>query len=328
MSILGNRVLRKEDPAFLTVGGKYVDDLPLPGAAFVTYVRSTMAHARITAVDVDEARSAPGVIAVFTAADIDLEPFPPSMGFLNQAFLRPWLATDVTRYVGEAVVAIVTEERYQGADAAELVFVDYEPLPVLVDVEESAKGEIVPFPDAGTNVALEFNFGRDEKLFDDCDVVVRQRIVNQKVAPSPLEVRSDAVQWGEDGRLTWWVSTQSAHSAKGDLCRLVGLDEEQVRVIAPDVGGGFGAKIGVYPEELWLAWLSRRVGRPLKWTETRSESMLNLGHGRGQVQYAEMGGTRDGRITAYRLTVLQDAGAYPTQGAVLPFMTRTMLTGT
>jgi carbon-monoxide dehydrogenase large subunit len=327
VSILGNRVLRKEDPAFLTVGGKYVDDLPLPGAAFVTYVRSTMAHARITAIDVGEAATAPGVIAVFTGHDVDLEPFPASIGFINQSFLRPWLATDVTRYVGEPLVAIVSEERYQGADATELVYVDYEPLPVVVDPEESVTGGVLPFPEIGTNVALEFNFGRDEHLFDECDVVVRQRIVNQKVAPSPLEVRSDAVRWGEDGRLTWWVSTQSAHFAKGDLCRLLKLEPAQVRVVAPDVGGGFGAKIGVYPEELLLAWLARRVGRPLKWTETRSESMINLGHGRGQVQYAEMGGTRDGRITAYRLTVLQDAGAYPTQGAVLPFMTRTMLTG-
>ena len=327
MSILGNRVLRKEDPAFLTVGGTYVDDLPLPGAAFVTYVRSTMAHARITAIDVDEARAAPGVVAVFTGADIDLDPIAPSMGFINQSFLRPWLAGEVTRYVGEPIVAIVTEERYQGADAAELVSVDYEPLPVVVDAEESVKGEVLPFPEIGTNVALEFNFGRDEHLFDECDVVVRQRIVNQKVAPSPLEVRADAVQWGDDGRLTWWVSTQSAHYAKNDLCRLLKLEPDQVRVVAPDVGGGFGAKIGVYPEELLLGWLSRRVGRPLKWTETRTESMSNLGHGRGQVQYAEMGGTRDGRITAYRLTVVQDAGAYPTQGAVLPFMTRTMLTG-
>ncbi len=233
----------------------------------------------------------------------------------------------MTRYVGEPIAAIVTEHRYQGADAAELVSVDYEPLPVLVDAEESVKDEILPFPQIGTNLALEFNFGRDEHLFDECDVVVRQRIVNQKVAPSPLEVRSDAVQWGNDGRLTWWVSSQSAHFAKNDLCRLLKLEPSQVRVIAPDVGGGFGAKIGVYPEELLLAWISRRVGQPLKWTETRSESMLNLGHGRGQVQYAEMGGTRDGRVTAYRLTVLQDAGAYPTQGAVLPFMTRTMLTG-
>ncbi|HEX7165366.1 MAG TPA: xanthine dehydrogenase family protein molybdopterin-binding subunit [Acidimicrobiales bacterium] len=327
MSILGNRVLRKEDPKFLTSGGQYVDDLPLPGAAYVTYVRSTIAHARITQIDVDEARRADGVVAVFTGPDVDLDPIAPGLGFINQAFVRPWLASETVRFVGEPIVAIVTEERYQGADAAELVSVDYDPLPVVVDTEDAVRDEVVLFPSAGTNLALEFNFGRDESLFDGCDVVVRQRIVNQRVAPCPLEVRSDAVQWGDDGRLTWWVSTQAAHFAKGDICKHLGLEEDQVRVIAPDVGGGFGAKIGVYPEELLLAWMSKRVGRPLKWTETRTESMLNLGHGRGQTQYAEMGGMRDGRIAAYRLTVLQDGGAYPANGTALPFMTRTMLTG-
>ncbi|HVM08944.1 MAG TPA: xanthine dehydrogenase family protein molybdopterin-binding subunit [Acidimicrobiales bacterium] len=326
MSILGNRVLRKEDPKFLTTGGEYVDDLPLPGAVHVTYVRSTMAHARITTIDVDDARTAPGVLDVITGADIDLAPIKP-MGFLNQAQLRSWLATDTVRFVGEPIVAIVTEERYQGADAAEMVFVDYDPLPAVVDPEDSVKNDLLLFPESGTNVTFELNFGRDDSLFDGCDVVVRQRIVNQKVAPCPLEVRSDAARWSDDGKLTWWVSSQGAHSARGDLCNHLGLQPDQVRVIAPDVGGGFGAKIGVYPEELLVPWLARRLGRPVKWTETRTESMLNLGHGRGQVQYAEMGGTRDGRITAYRLTVLQDSGAYPSQGAVLPFMTRTMLTG-
>ena len=327
MSILGNRVLRKEDPKFLTSGGEYVDDLPLAGAAHVTYVRSTIAHARITSIDVSDARQAPGVIAVFTGGDIDLAPIAPGMGFINQALVRQWLATDKVRFVGEPVAVVITEERYQGADAAELVFVDYEPLAPLVDPEASARGDILLFPEAGTNVALDLNFGRDETLFDGCQVVVRQRIVNQKVAPCPLEVRSDAVRWSDDGRLTWWVSTQAAHAAKDDLCKHYGLSEERVRVIAPDVGGGFGAKIGVYPEELLLPWLAQQVGRPLKWTETRTESMLNLGHGRGQTQYVELGGTRDGKIEAYRLTVVQDCGAYPANGAALPFMTRTMLTG-
>ncbi len=133
--------------------------------------------------------------------------------------------------------------------------------------------------------------------------------------------------WGEDGRLTQWASTQAAHAVRDDLARMLQLPAEQIRVIAPDVGGGFGAKIGIYPEEILLAWLSRAVGRPLKWVETRSESMMNLGHGRGQLQHVEIGGTRDGKVTTYRLTVLQDSGAYPSTGSVLPFMTRTMLTG-
>jgi carbon-monoxide dehydrogenase large subunit len=231
------------------------------------------------------------------------------------------------RYVGEPIVAIVAEQRYQGADAAELVLVDYEPEHVVVDPEESAAGDTLLFPEAGSNTSVELAFGRTDTLFDDCEVVVRQRIKNQRVAPCPLEVRAAAVRWGDDGRLTHWASTQGAHAVKADLVKMLNLAEADVHVITPDVGGGFGAKIGVYPEEMLLGWLSKRVGRPLRWVETRTESMMNLGHGRGQLQDVEMGGTRDGTITAYRLTVLQDSGAYPTTGSILPFMTRTMLTG-
>lgn len=327
MSILGNRVLRKEDPKFLTVGGTYVDDLPLEGALTVTYVRSTVAHARILRVDVEAARTAPGVVAVFTGTDVDLDPIVPSLGLLNQQMRRDWLAHRTTRFVGEAVAAIVAEDRYAGADAAELVDIEYEPLDVVVDPQESAAGTVLLFPEVGTNTTLELAFGRTEDLLDECEVVVRQTIVNQRVAPCPLEVRAGAVQWGEDGRLTQWASTQAAHNVKSDLSRLLQIEPEDIRVIAPDVGGGFGAKIGVYPEELLLPWLSKQVGRPLKWVETRSESMMNLGHGRGQTQQVEIGGTRDGKVTAYRLTVLQDSGAYPTTGSALPFMTRVMLTG-
>ena len=328
MSILGNRVLRKEDPKFLTTGGTYVDDLVLDGALSVTYVRSTMAAAKINAIDVTDAQAAPGVVAVLTGADIDLDPMAPSMGLLNQQMIRQWLATDRVRFVGEPVAVIVAEERAQGADAAERVFVDYEPdVDAVVDPEVAAAGETLLFAEAGTNTSMELAFGRTETLFDDCEVVIRQRIVNQRLAPCPLEVRAAAVQWGADGRLTHWASTQHAHAVKDDLARLLKIPEADIRVIAPDVGGGFGAKIGSYPEELLLAWLSKRVGRPLRWVETRTESMTNLGHGRGQVQHVELGGTRDGKVTAYRLTVLQDSGAYPSTGSVLPFMTRTMLTG-
>ncbi|HVF33389.1 MAG TPA: xanthine dehydrogenase family protein molybdopterin-binding subunit [Acidimicrobiales bacterium] len=327
MSILGNRVLRKEDPKFLTTGGVYVDDLPLPGALHVVYVRSTMASARITGIDVAEASASPGVVRVFTGADVDLAPMAPSMGLLNQQMLRHYLATDRVRFVGEPIAAIVADTRTQAVDAADLVFVDYEPEPVVVDQEAAAAGTTVLFADAGTNTSMELSFGRSDDLFDDCEVVIRQRIVNQRVAPCPLEVRAAAAQWGEDGRLTQWATTQGAHAVRGDLARMLEIPEERIRVIAPDVGGGFGAKIGSYPEEILLPWMAKQLGRPLKWVETRSESMMNLGHGRGQVQHVELGGTNDGRITAYRLTVLQDSGAYPSTGSVLPFMTRTMLTG-
>jgi carbon-monoxide dehydrogenase large subunit len=326
VSILGNRVLRREDPKFLTTGGVYLDDLRLDGAAYVTYVRSTMPHARVESVDVSEARSAPGVLDVITADDLDLEPISP-FGFVNPAMAWNWLARDVVRYVGEPVAAVVTEERYQGQDAAELVFVDYDPLPAVVDPEQALDSPTLLFPEAGTNLATSLEPGEDPALFDGCEVVVRRRIVNQRVAPCPLEGRASAATWGDDGRLTQWASTQTAHSVRDEVSRLLGIDPADVRVVAPDVGGGFGAKIGNYPEELLLGWIARRVGRPVKWVETRSESMVALGHGRAQVQEVEIGGTRDGTVLAYRLRVLQDSGAYPRVGAALPIMTRTMVDG-
>jgi carbon-monoxide dehydrogenase large subunit len=328
MSILGNRVRRKEDPRLLTGGAAYVDNLELPGAAWLTYVRSTIAHARIVSVDVDEARRAPGVIGVFTAADLDLAPVKPTIPMINQQMARPFLADGVVRFVGESVAAVVTEERYQGEDAAELVFVDYEPLPVVVDPEAAEQSEVVLFPDVGTNVAIELAFGMTEDFFDGCEVVVRQRIVNQRVAPCPLEVRASAAQWGDDGRLTFWTSSQNAHGVKSALAGSLGIDEPTVRAIVPDVGGGFGAKAGTSTDDMLVAWLAKRLARPVRWMETRSESMVALGHGRAQVQQVEVGGRRDGTIEAYRLTILQDSGAYPLVGAILPFMSRLMTTGT
>ncbi|MBV8693742.1 MAG: xanthine dehydrogenase family protein molybdopterin-binding subunit, partial [Actinobacteria bacterium] len=326
MSILGNRVLRTEDPKFLTVGGRYLDDLDIPGAAYVTYVRSTMAHARLGGVDTSEAAGAPGVVAVFTGADIDLEPLPPAIIMLNQAVRTPFLARDVVRFVGEPIAAIVSETRAQGMDAAELVFVDYEPLPAVVDMESALTNDVVLHPEAGSNLILDMQFGRSDDLFDGCDVVVRQRIINQRVAPCPMEVRAAAATW-EDGRLVHYACTQMPHGVKETLCQVYGLEPDQVRVVAPDVGGGFGAKGANYTDELLMGWLSRRLGRPVRWVETRSESMVGLGHGRGQIQDAELGGTRDGKVLAYRLTVIQDSGAYGWFGGVLPFMTRTMLSG-
>jgi aerobic carbon-monoxide dehydrogenase large subunit len=324
-SILGNRVVRTEDPRLLTTGGIYVDDVRPDGAAFVSYVRSSMAHARIS-VDVSAALDAPGVLAVVTAEDLDLDSYPLDMAMITADMPRPFLARGTVRFVGEPIAAVVTDTRYQGEDAAELVVVDYDPLPVVVDPEAALSGDVVLHRETGTNVCGEFPAGPDPD-WSACDVVVRDRIVNQRVAPCPLEVRAAASSWGPDGRLTHWASTQGPHPLRDVLAGIYGLDQSQVRVIAPDVGGGFGAKLH-HPEELLCPWLARRVGRPVRWTETRTESMLGLGHGRGQVQDLAIGGTRDGRVLAYQLTVLQDAGAYPRIGTILPFMTMTMLTGT
>jgi len=330
MSILGNRVLRREDPKFLTVGGTYVDDLRderLNGAAYVTFVRSTIAHAKISSIDTSDAKAAPGVIAVLTAADIDLPALPPSIPLLNQAMVRPFLATDTVRFVGEPVAIVVTEERYQGLDAAEQVFVDYEPLPVIVDPVEATTDATLVHEAAGTNVCLNMDFGGDPNLFADCEVIVGpMQLINQRVAGCPLEVRSTAAVWG-GGRLTVFCSTQAPQQARDEIRGALGLDEGVVHLIAPDVGGGFGPKIGTHAEDVMTAYVAKKLERPVKWVETRTENMLAMVHGRGQVQTITIGGSRDGTVTAYKLDVIGEAGAYPNMGGILPFLTRTMAAG-
>ncbi len=326
MGMIGQRVVRTEDPALLTGHGTFIDNLDIPGAVHVVYVRSQMAHARITGVDADAARAAPGVLGVFTNADIDLGPFPLDIGLLPTTFPRSALAGAVTRYVGEPIVAVVAETREQATDAVQMVIVDYDVLPSAVTVAQSLTDEVVLFPEHGTNVCVSMP-ARAPVDFSACEVIVTADIVNQRVAPAPLEARVSASHWEDDGRLTHWQAGQGAHPIQERLCAWYQLDASQVHVITPDVGGGFGAKAFNYPEETLVPWLARAVGRPVRYTETRSESMNGLGHGRAQTQRLTIGGSRDGRVTAYQLDVVQDAGAYPRMGAFLPFMTRVMLTG-
>ena len=330
-SILGNRVLRKEDPKFLTTGGVYVDDMQseplLHGAAHVTFVRSQLAHAIINGIDVSAALEAPGVIAIHTAATLNLLPEASSY---NPGVARTLLASDRVRYVGEPVAVIVTEQANQGEDAADLVVIDYEPLEVLVDLEQAMTSTTLLYPAAGSNVAVDSTVWgmpdvTGDDFFSDCDVVVKGRFVNQRLAPCPLEVRGSAVAW-VDGRLYQWISTQHAQGVRDQINKSDA--SSNVRVMTPDVGGGFGAKISAYPEEIVLGRVAQAVGRPLRWRETRSESMLSLGHGRAQLQYVTIGGTRDGKVLAYRLEAIQDSGAFVDVGAVLaPACTRPMSSG-
>ncbi len=326
MSILGTRVVRIEDPRFLTGQGTYIANLDLPNAVHITYVRSQMAHARITGIDTSDAEAMPGVVAVYTAKDLDLAPAGPANPMMNKSMTYPFLAIDTVRFVGDLIAIVVSEDKESGVDAAEMVIVDYEPLPVVVDVDESMKGDVLLFPEAGTNVSLKFAAASNDDIFADCEVVVDLVIENQRVAPTPMEVRACASVW--DGqRLTQWACSQGAHGARDGLAAVFGLQPEQVRVITPDVGGGFGAKNGVYPDEILVGWVARKLNRPARWTETRTENLLAMGHGRGQRQRTRMGGTKEGRITAYRLDLLQDNGAYARMGGVLPFMTRLMAGG-
>ena len=262
--------------------GTYVENLELPGALHATFVRSPYAHARILEIDASEARALPNT-QVFTAADVDLGVFPlPPFIEVDPRMHQPFVQGDVARYVGDIVAVVVTESRTAGVDAAELVMVDYEPLPSVTDPRQALEEEVLLFPEVGTNVCSQIVPGeRDESLFDDCEVVVSGTLVSQRLAAAPLEPRSAAAVMGEDGRLTAWLSTQIPHIDRFGLAHALGLDPGDIRVVGPDVGGGFGAK-GLAVEEMLVAWLARATGRPMRWTETRSESMVALRQGRGR----------------------------------------------
>jgi carbon-monoxide dehydrogenase large subunit len=221
----------------------------------------------------------------------------------------------------------VTEDPYQGEDAVELVQVDYDPLPAVLGYDPDDSSLL--FEAAGTNVA---GYWGDPSalmpdLFDGCEVVVSHTILNQRVAPAPMETRAAAAVWGEDGRLTTWIPNQGAQGTKSGLAKRLGVEESQVRVITPDVGGAFGAKFGADPEHVVVAWIARHLGRPTRWTETRYENLIAMTHGRAQQHTVTIGGSRDGNVQAYRLEIVQDAGAYVKAGAILPMLTILMTTG-
>ena len=304
-----------------------MENLPLEGALTVTFVRSLLAHAKIAGIDATAAEALPNV-QVLTAADMDLGPYgPPPFPGVNPGMGRPLLAVDRVRFVGDIIAIVISDDRATGVDAAELVSVDYDPLPAVVSPHESAKDEVLLFPEVGTNVAARAGSPEhDEELFGECEVVVSGTVVSQRMAPCPLEPRSAAAEVGPDGRVTAWLSTQTPHQDRMVLAGTLGLDPAQVRVIGPDVGGGFGAKM-LNVEEVLVVWLARRLGRPVRWTETRSESMVALPHGRAARLEFNLGGSRDGKVLAYRLEILQDCGGYAVLGAFLPNLTGLMASG-
>lgn len=333
-SVLGEKVLRKEDPRFLTEGGMYLDDLKHPlleGAAHVVYARSQVAHGVIVDIDISEAENLPGVIAVHTAETLGLEPAPSNY---NPAVARTLLARqgDKVRWVGEPVVAVVAETYEQATDAAQAVFIDIDPLPAVVDLREALTSDTHLYEAAGGNAVFDSTvFGAavnsGEDFFADCEVVVTVDALNQRVAPCPMEPRAAAAAW-QDGRLHEWVSTQHAQGVRAQVAKANGVTKEEIHIITPDVGGGFGAKIGVYSEELLVGPLARAIGRPVRFRETRSESMMNLGHGRAQFQTIKIGGRRDGRVTHFQLEMIQDSGGYCEVGTILgALFTRRMASG-
>jgi carbon-monoxide dehydrogenase large subunit len=328
-SILGNAVRRTEDPELLTVGGTYVYDIDAEGMLHAFFVRSPVAHARVVDIDTTEAAAMPGVVAVYSAADLGLAPH---HGFVavHEDFARHPLATDRVRFVGDPVAVVIAETYTEAVDAAELVVVDYDPLEPLVDPERAFDADApILFPDHGSNVALEAADPPDPGFFDDADRVVRARLVNQRLAAAPLEGNScAAVPHTDSDRVTVYCATQMPHVTKTQLSGALGWDPERLRIIAPHVGGGFGAKAGLYHEHTVVTAVAVRLGRPITWTETRSENMVALVHSRAQVQYVELGVRDDGAFTGLRVRLVGDAGAYPNVGTMLAAGTKRMSNGT
>jgi carbon-monoxide dehydrogenase large subunit len=327
-SILGNRVLRIEDPRLLTGSAKYLADLPLDRPLHAVFVRSDVAHGTISSIDVSEAEAMPGVVAVWTAEQLAVDPH---HGFakVHADFARPPLATDRVRFVGEAVAVVFAESRQQGADAAATVVVDVDSLPAHVDAEQAlAEGAELIFPARGNNLAVVESNDAPLDLEAVSDIVVRGRYVNQRVAVAPMEPHGFAAEPGPDGRLTVWPSNQFPHAVRGQLAAATGIPAERLHLRAPQVGGGFGGKAGIQHEYTVVTVAADRLGRAVVWAPSRTEDMQAAPQSRGQVQYVELGCRSDGTFTGLRVHLVGDSGAYPTIGSFLPGGTRRMSQGT
>jgi carbon-monoxide dehydrogenase large subunit len=311
---IGTRTPRKEDPKLITGRGIFTDDVTLPGTVYVSLVRSPHAHARIRRIDAAAARKEPGVVTVVTGKDAEATGVLPvfiTVPGINGTKHMP-LATDKARYVGDAIAAVVADSRSAAKRAADMVTVDYEPLPVVVDGTKALEpGAPILHEELGTNLVFTYPVkgGDIDKAFRDAEVTVKLRIVNQRLIPNAMEPRSVVAKF-EAGELTVWTSTQIPHFVQLILAVNLGLSQNKVRVIAPEVGGGFGSKLQVYAEELLVAHLARTLGRPVKWTEDRREGYLATIHGRDLVENVEVAAKRDGSVLGLRIRTVANMGAY------------------
>ncbi|HEX3244617.1 MAG TPA: xanthine dehydrogenase family protein molybdopterin-binding subunit [Chloroflexota bacterium] len=322
--LLGTPIKRREDPKLITGGATYVDDLHLVGTTYMAVLRSPYAHARVNGIDTTAAKAAPGVVAVVTAADVNdatVGPLPvliPMSAFQDgKSPERRVLAMDKVRYVGDPLAAVVAESREAARDALALVEVDFEPLEAVVDPEQAIlEGAPVLHEQFGTNVAHRQHreTGEVDSIFANAERVVKTRVVNQRLLPAAMEPRGCVADFKSvikgAGQLTLWDSTQVPHSLRTQMAKTLGLPEHSVRVIAPEVGGGFGNKIDLSPEETLACIMSMRLERPVKWIEERRENLQAAMHGRGQVQEAEAAVAPDGRVQAMKVRIVFDCGAY------------------
>ncbi|WP_069803041.1 xanthine dehydrogenase family protein molybdopterin-binding subunit [Thermogemmatispora onikobensis] len=323
-ALVGTPIKRREDPRLITGQATYVDDLKLPGMLYMAVLRSPYGHARIRSINTEAAKQAPGVVAVYTAQDLKgvvgtipvAAPLPPHI--TNGMGRRGPLAEGKVRFFGDPVAVVIAESRYGARDALDLIEVDYEPLPAVVDPEKAAQPDApLLYEEFGTNVAASVRPPTDEidRVFAETQanggVVVKQRIVNQRLAPSPMETRGVVAEFRKaDRTLTIWSSSQIPHLLRNYLAEQLGLPQHQVRVIVPEVGGGFGCKLNIYPEEALAAFAAMKTGRPVKWIEDRSENLAVTIHGRDQIDYVEVAATREGKITGLKVHVVSDLGAY------------------
>ncbi len=312
---IGERVRRKETLRFVTGTGRYVDDLLPPDTLHAAFVRSACAHARIKAIDVEAARTMPGVHAVFTGEDIAQKIKPLRVGgssLLREIKLYP-LAVDKVRYFGEPLAVVVADNRYLAEDAVEIVSVDYEPLPVVVDPEAAMEpASACVHEDVGSNIVYKYHFATDgiDKVFQQADVVIKERIRSHRITACPIEPRAYLAHFNQqEDSLTMWSATANPHSLRTRISDILSFPESRIRVIAPDVGGSFGIKIQTYQEELLLPFLSRELARPIKWCETRVEHLRNGRHGRDQIHYIEMALKKDGTILGIRDKIIADMGS-------------------
>jgi carbon-monoxide dehydrogenase large subunit len=313
---VGTMMRRKEDPRLITGRARYIDDISMPGTLWAAIVRSPEAHAKIVSIDTSAAAERAGVRAVYTGEDMsDLGgPLPCAWAPPGVEVQNPehWpLARGAVKHVGDPVAVVIGEDRYAVADAAEGVIVEYETLPAIVDPEKALEGAPFVHESLGTNQVHEWSLpgGDVEAGFAEADVIVERRIVNHRIAGAPIEPRGVLADY-RAGSLTLWTSTQVPHFVRLFMALLLGMTEDHVRVIAPEVGGGFGSKLQVYGEELLACWASRKLGAPVKWIETRSENMAVTHQGRDQIASTKMGAKRDGTITAFHVKIVADLGAY------------------
>src|SRR4051794_21623374 len=324
----GASVKRVEDPPFLRGTRPYTDDLRNPEALYAVFVRSGFAHAKVGAIDTSEAASSPGVVGVYTAADLNLESFPTAGPPVDtpEEMRRPVLAKDKVRFIGEPVAVVVAESRAQAVDAAAMVYVDTDDLPVLIDMTKALDDD-APKLSEGGNLAAAGPSGED--ALADAEVRVGDRFVNQRLAAVPMEPGAALAKPDPDveGGFILFAPSQGPHAYQSAICASTGLDADKLRVVSTATGGGFGARIACYPEQIVVVALARELGRAVRYIETRSETMLEMQHGRAQVQDVEIGGTRDGRITGLKVRVIADCGAYPADAALMPMLTGLMSSG-